>query len=194
MPGYPVTAPLPPYGRTNRISSISPRCLATGGLPPSVSTDFTDTAVVATTLFIAELPVPYAVTSKGFAVLNGSVVTNGNTKIGIFDASGALVAATAATASAGVDSFQRIAWAFEFVSVPGVETALTNDLQLTAGTYFVAALGSSTSDKFNTHTIGNFGAISMTGATNATAMRSTSLTITPPTTFTTAVGPVGSLY
>jgi len=189
----PAASPKPPNGFRVGGSMPSPRCIHTGGVPPAVSTDFTDTAVVATTAFVAELHVPAACMSTGVAVLNGSVVTNGNTIVGLFNGAGLLVAATAATASAGVDSYQRIAWSTEFVTTPGTATAIVGQLFLKPGTYYIAALGSSTSDKFNTHAIGNFGAATVT-VVNATAFRTTSLSIAVPTTFTTAQGVVASLY
>lgn len=190
---YPQAASLQQGGTVVKVKSVSPRCFNTGSNPAAVSTDFTDTAVVATSMFTAEIYIPAPVWSTGVAVFNGSVVTNGNTRVGIFDSNGTLVASTTAAASAGVDSYQRFAWTNEFVSTAATATALTGRLFLPAGTYFIGAFGSSTSDKFNTHTIGNFGAGVVT-VVNATALGTTSLTITPPTTFTTAQGIVASLY
>lgn len=171
----------------------SPRCIHTGGVPAAAAADFTDTAVVATTMFVAELQNPSPCFSTGAAVFNGSVVTNGNTRLGLFDSAGLLIAATTATASSGVDSYQRIAWSTEFRSVPGTATATSLPIFLAPGTYYIGAFGSSTSDKFNTHTIGNFGAGTVT-VVNATALSTTTLSIVPPTTFTTAQGCVASLY
>lgn len=191
---YPVAGPKPYGGHKNIGSLPSPRCFHTGGVAPAISTDFTNTDVVTTTLYIAELFVPYKCFSTGVAILAGSTSTNGNVKAGIYDSTGTIVATTTAAATGTGDAITRFAWSLEFVSTAGTATTLVTALLLMPGTYYIATLGSSATDDFNTHTIGNFGATSVTAVTNATCMITTNLTITPPTTFTTAVGPVASLY
>jgi len=171
----------------------SPRLFSTGNLPPELSTSGNDKTPVITELYTAELYVPSPCFSTGVANLNGSAVS-GNLKLGIFTSAGVLVAATASTAQAGIDTLQRIPWATEFVSNPGVSTALTNPLFLAPGTYYIGVIIDNTTGRLNTHTFGNFGQAAITGAAYATAMATTSLTITPPTTFTTAVGPIAALY
>jgi hypothetical protein len=190
---YPQAASVQQGGTIVKVGSVSPRCFHTGGVPAAAAADFNDTTVAATSMFTAEIYIPAPVWATGISVLNGSVVTNGNTRAGIFDASGKLIASTAATASAGVDSYQKIPFNNEFVSTAGTATTLIGRVFLPAGTYYIGAFGSSTSDKLNTHVLGSFGAGTVT-VVNATALATTSLTIAPPTTFTTAQGIVASLY
>lgn len=152
----------------------SPRCIATGDTPVKASTDGTDTTPVVTETYIAELHVPRSVRSTGFAVFNGSVAA-GNYKIILYGPDGKVITSTASTAMSGTDAFQRIAW-----------SAAVN---LGAGTYYVGVQMNNTSGRLNTHPIGNFGASKKTGETFGTAT-----TITPPTTFTANLGPMGALY
>lgn len=76
---------------------------------------------------------------------------------------------------AGTDAYQRI--------------PLTTAHSARGGTYFVLLQVDNTTARINTHTLNNCGASKKTGETYGTFT-----TITPPTTFTTAVGPVASLY
>lgn len=153
----------------------SPRNMHTGGNPASVSTDFTDATPATTETYIAEVFVPVTVTLTGIAVFNGSDVT-GNTAVALANADGTVVASSAATAGSGTDAYQRIPFTTPYTAVG-------------PATYYVLRQQSSTTARYNAHTIGNFGASKKTGETFGTFT-----TITPPTTFTTALGPVASLY
>jgi hypothetical protein len=75
----------------------------------------------------------------------------------------------------GTDAYQRI--------------PLTATLDIVGGTYFVLEQIDNTTARVNTHTLGNGGASKKTGETYGTFT-----TITAPTTFTTAQGPIASLY
>jgi hypothetical protein len=57
------------------------------------------------------------------------------------------------------------------------------------GTYFICRQHSSGTARLAAHTFGNFATGKTTGETNGTITA-----ITPTTTFTTAIGPVASLY
>ena len=158
--------------------SVSPRAMHTGGLPPSVSTDFSDYTVVATEVMISEIFIPANVTVTGVALLNGSAVA-GNVKVGLANSAGAVVATSASTAQSGTDAYQRIAFTGTYAAVG-------------PATYYVLAFGDTGggTSKINAHTIAKFGAERQTGQVYATGFT----TITPPSTFTTATGSVASLY
>lgn len=86
---------------------------------------------------------------------------------------------TASTAQSGTDAYQRIAWVGGPYTIKG------------PATYWIAVQGDTGggTSKINTHTIGNFGADKQTATTYG------ALTVAAaPTTFTTALGPVASLY
>lgn len=156
--------------------SVSPRNIHTGGNPPQATTDFTDYTVVTTETIRSEIFVPANVSSTGVALFNGSAVA-GNVTVYLIDSTGAQVQATASTAASGTDAYQRIAWTGGPVTIKG------------PATYWIAVQGNNTGMKINTHTVGNFGADKQTSTVYGT------LTVAAaPTTFTTALGPVASLY
>lgn len=156
--------------------AISPRNWHTGGI--SATTDFSDYTVVNTEVLIAEVFVPANATLTGVAIFNGSAVA-GNIKVGLANSSGTVVATSASTAQSGTDAYQRVAFTGTYAAVG-------------PATYYVLAIGDTGggTSKINTHTVGNFGAAKQTGQVYATGFT----TITPPTTFTTGLGPVASLY
>jgi hypothetical protein len=78
------------------------------------------------------------------------------------------------TAQSGTDAYQRVPF-----------TAAYSEIG--PGTFYILAQFNNTSARFNTHTLGNFGASKKTGETFDTFT-----TITPPTTFTTALGPIST--
>jgi hypothetical protein len=108
----------------------------------------------------------------GVALFNGSAVS-GNVTVGLYTAAGVPLGTSATTAQANTDTLQLVPLA----------------LTLTSGTYYVAVQFDSTSARFNSHTFGSFGAGKLTGQTYGTMP-----TATMPTTFTTALGPIASLY
>lgn len=168
-----------PVPATRNVSAsyfhTSARCIHTGGTPVKVSTDGTDKTPVVTETYIAEVMVPFAVDVNGFALFNGSAV-DGHVKAILYNASGAVVAQSGNTVSqTGTDAFQRI----PFSAVQ----------HLTPGRYYVGVQFDDTDARFNAHPIGNFGASKKTGEVFGTAT-----TITPPTTFTADLGPMGGLY
>lgn len=165
--------------------SVSARCWHTGNLPAQVSTDGNNSTPVVTEIYLAEVFVPANATLTGVAIFNGSDVTD-VVKVGLFDASGTLVATNATggagTQASGADAYQRIPFTSS-VDVKG------------PGTYYVGCIYSGTTSRFNTHTIGNFGAGKLTGHVYATAFETTAKSgLTMPTTFTTALGPIATLY
>lgn len=156
--------------------SVSPRNWHTGGMPARVSTDGTDATPVTTEVYIAEIFVPANATLTGLAVFNGSVAS-GNIKVGLANSAGAIVATSASTAMSGTDAYQKVAFTSTYAAVG-------------PATYYALLFVDNTTARFNTHTLGTFGAAKQTGQTYATGFTA----ITPPTTFTTALGPIASLY
>lgn len=161
-------------GIAGTYKSFLPANCSTGSIPASVSTFGNDTTPVITETYIAQVDVPHACTVTGIALFNGSVAS-GNIKAAIADSNGTVIGSTASTAMSGTDAYQRV--------------ALSATLDLVGGTYFVLQQIDNTTARVNTHTLGNFGASKKTGETYGTFTA-----ITAPTTFTTAVGPVASLY
>lgn len=156
--------------------SVSPRNWHTGNAPAQVSTDGTDQTPVATEVYIAEVFIPANATLTGVAIMNGSVAS-GNVKVGLADSTGAVVATSASTAQSGTDTYQRIAFTATYAA-------------LGPGTYYVLVFVDNNTARLNAHTLGNFGASKQTAQTYSTGFT----TITPPTTFTTALGTIASLY
>jgi hypothetical protein len=154
--------------------AISPRCFHTGGIPATQTTDGNDTTPSVTETYICEVFIPRACTITGIALLNGSAVA-GNITLALADANGTVVANTASTAASGTDAYQKV--------------ALSSSYRAESGTYYVLLQCNNTSMRFNSHILGTFGASKKTGETYGTFT-----TITPPITFTTAQGPIASLY
>lgn len=161
-------------GSTGAYKAFSPANCSTLDQPAKVSTDGTDATPVITETYIAQVTVPHACTVTGIAALNGSVAS-GNVKYALADSTGAVLASTASTAMAGTTAYQRV--------------ALSATLDIVGGTYFILQQIDNTTARVRAHTLGNGGASKKTGETYGTFT-----TITPPTTFTTALGPIASLY
>lgn len=156
--------------------SISPRLVHTGGAPPQVSTDGSDQTPVATEVYIAEAYVPANMSLTGVAVMNGSVAS-GNYKVGLADSAGNVLATSASTAMSGTDAYQRVPFTVPYAAKG-------------PATYFVLLFVDNNTARINAHTFGNFGAAKQTAQTYSTGFTA----ITPPTTFTTALATIASLY
>lgn len=188
-------APKPVGGYGTRVpgSSPSPRGICTGAQAPINTADGNNSTPVITEIYLGELFVPFPVTLQGLAVFAGSVWSD-NFKLALFDAAGNIVCATASTAgSTTADVYQRAAIASEFQTTPGTATAGTQ-VQLAPGTYYAAIILDGTTSRLNTFAVGNFGGGKITSAVYATAFATTSLSLTLPTTFTTALVPFIGLY
>jgi hypothetical protein len=142
---------------------------------PSTTTTGTDTTPVITETYIGEVYVANNCEATGVSLLNGSAVA-GNVKLALYDGLGNVVAQTASTAQAGTAALQAVA----FTAVAKIKGPAT---------YFVGVQCSSTSARIRTHTLGVMAAAKKAGETYGTVTP-----ITPPTTFTTALGPIASLY
>lgn len=158
--------------------SASARNIHTGGIPAQVSTDGTDATPIVTEVYIGEIFVPANCSATGVSLFLGSA-TNGNAKVGLADSAGAVIATSTSTDISGatVDAYTRIPFT--------APEALVGP-----ATYFVLAMFDDITNRYNAHTFGDFGAAKQTGQVYATGFT----TITPPTTFTTALSPIASLY
>ena len=112
-------------------------------------------------------------------------------KIGLYDAAGTLIRATATTQQSGADAYQLI----PFATGPAGAAATTVELPGPA-TYYVGVCYDGTTSTLQTFGTGTWGAGKITSLVYATnfAASGTALTITVPTTFTTLLGPLASLY
>lgn len=148
----------------------------TGGMPARVSTDGTEKTTVVTETYIAQIHIPRPMLVTGIAVMNGASPA-GSYVLALADDTGAVVANTAlaGTAASGGDAYQRIGFTAAYFARPG--------------TYYVLLQCNSASGVFNGHIFGDFRTGKKTGEVFGTLT-----TITPPTTFTTILGPIASLY
>lgn len=147
------------------------------GNPPLVSTDGTDTTPATTETYISPVFVPTNMTITGVAVFSGTAVTD-NLTVGLATAAGAPIAAaiSADTLDTGADAFQRVPFAVPYVAVgPAM--------------YWVQLQYDGTTSRFNSYTFGNCPVTKQTAQTYGVMT-----SFTPPTTFTTAVGPMVGLY
>ena len=158
--------------------SASPRLVHTGGVPVTVSTDGTNATPVTTETYISEVFVPANMTITGIAVFNGATVGTDKHCVFLCDSSGTAVAntATAGATTSGADAYQRIAFTATYAAVG-------------PATYYVCLQMNGTTDRYNAHPIGNFGAAKKTSTVFGTLA-----SITVPTTFTADLGPIASLY
>jgi hypothetical protein len=161
--------------------TASARNIHTGGVPAQISTEGTDLTVVVTELYVAEVFIPANCTVTGVAVMWGSA-TEGNAKVMLFDSAGTRVAISASTdvSAFSADSYgTRIAFTGTYAAVG-------------PASYYVGVIADNTANRINTHILGQFGAGKIESLVYAT--EAGYATITPPTTFTTGLGPIASLY
>ena len=170
--------------RTIAFDSIRPaeahaaRLCHTGGIPPTVSTDGTNATPVTTETYISEIFIPCEMTVTGIAILNGATVGTDKHFLALADIDGTVVAntATAGTTTSGADAYQRIAFTTAYKAKG-------------PATYYVCSQMNGTTDRYNAHAIGNFGADK-----KITTVFGTLASVTPPTAFVADLGPMASLY
>lgn len=158
--------------------TANPRVIHTGAQPPMVSTDGTNATPSATETYISQVFVPANMTITGVSIFNGATVGTDKGCVFLADSTGAVVAQSAAAGAttSGADSYQDYAFTSAY-SAKG------------PATYYVCYQMNGTTDRYNAHTFGRFGASKKTGTTFGALT-----TITAPTTFTTALGPMATLY
>lgn len=147
----------------------------TGGLP-GLTTTGTDTAGVAGQLFVGELRIHQNTLITGLSFLIGSVGGTDKAIVQFFDVNGVVLAtsALAGTTVGTAATMQRIAFITAYKAAPGL--------------YYVGVQYNGTTAKIRTQVFGdhNVGTVAQTFGTPAT--------ITPPTSFTTAQGPLVMTY
>lgn len=160
--------------------SITPRMVHTGDQPATVSTFGSELTITNTELYVAECFVPANMTVTGVAFMTGTT-TDGNVKVMLFNSAGTRVAISASTDNSGftADTYNRVAFTGTYAAVG-------------PATYYIGVICDTNTNQINTHTFGNFGAGKITGLVYGTESGYASITV--PTTFTTALGPVASLY
>lgn len=139
----------------------------------------TNTAMVAGSIYWAEVFIPRTVTLTGGAVLNGATVGTDKGIVALYDTGGALVAnsAVAGATTSGANAFQTYA----FTSTVSVEP----------GRYWIAYQPNGTTDTIRTIAVSTF-IDALTASATGTFGTLTALTV--PTTITADKGPVGYLY
>ncbi len=176
-------AALPAYGGGVPAASgytVSARCLHTGANPATAAGDGFNLDAVITELYVAEVFIPSNVTLTGVAPFWGAA-TNGFAKVMLFNSAGTRVALSATTDVSGhtADDYTRIAFSATYAAVG-------------PATYYVGIICGDATHDLNTHVVGNFGAGKIESLVYATEAGYASITV--PTTFTTGLGPIATLY
>lgn len=158
-------------------SSSSPRLLASGDSPASATTSGNDSAPVSTETYVFEIFVPSNMTLTGVALFNGSIAS-GNVTVGLANAAGVPIAAakSASTVVSGVTAYQRVPFTAPYAA-------------LGPATYYIQVQYDNATVRYRTHTVGNFGCTKQTAQVYGTLT-----SFTPPTTFTTNICNLSSLY
>lgn len=158
--------------------AVSCRLFATLGQPAIATTSGTNLDIVTTETYRAEVFVPATCSSTGVAVFNGTAVA-GNLTAYLTTAAGAEVGVvnTGSTAASGTTAYQLIPWSGGPYTIVG------------PATYFIAVQGNNAGGDLRTHVVGVGGADKQT-----TTVYGTLTVATAPTTFTTGVGVIASLY
>jgi hypothetical protein len=161
-------------------SGTVPTSYATGSIPFSATTAATQTQIVTTATYLAEVFIPAAVTLTGVSILNGHTTNaSANLTVGLANAAGTVLVKSATTvAQSTADAYQQVPFTATYGATGPAK-------------YYVLVQGSTTTGYLATHTIGNFGAKSVTSETYGTFLTTASYSTTS---FTTALGPVASTY
>lgn len=154
-----------------------PTVFHSGGMAPNTTTTGTDTTPVVTETYICEVFVPHNCTLTGVSVLNGSAVA-GNMQISLADSAGNPIAAaqTASTAASGTAAYQKVPFVTPYAAKGPAK-------------YFILLQNNNVANRYRSHILGNFGASKKTAEVYGTFT-----VVTPPTTFTTGLGPIADLY
>jgi hypothetical protein len=148
---------------------------STGGMVPSSATDGTDVTASTTTTYVCELNLRCSALLTGASILQGSTGA-GNCTLYLLDYNGTQLAKTASFSVSGSTA--------QYVG----DNFLSSYFAAGPGRYYIAAQFDNASNKFRAHALGLFGASSVASTYGALP------TLTPPTAFTTNVGPIVSTY
>ncbi len=159
--------------------SSFPRTVHTGGVGGTLATNaFSAQTPVATEVYTCEIFIPANMTITGVGLLNSGTIS-GNVKVGLCDSAGNVLATSASTAQSGTNVFQRIPFTGTYAAKG-------------PASYYVVVFFDNNTTRPWAHTVGNFGAGVLTGQVYATGFVSNASLA--PSTFTTALGPVATLY
>ena len=139
------------------------------------------TTLVAGTLYCTEVQLPYSKLITGIAVLNGTPANTDNHLVALYDSGGTLLAnsATSGVLAFGASLYQPINFTTPFYAVGPAQYFAC--VQSNGTTATIRMLVTGTQDQYlTTSKTGTFGTLPTT--------------ITPPTSFTTAVGPLFGLF
>lgn len=133
---------------------------------------------VAGTMYRSEVWLPASKALTGIAVLNGATAATDNVQVSLYDASGNLLAQSAATLAAGANVMQDIPFTTPYAARgPGLFIV---QVQANGTTTTTRRLAAGTTGLMAAAVAGTFGTIPAT--------------ITPPATFTADAGPIIDLY
>jgi hypothetical protein len=157
--------------------TASPRNIWSCGVSYNGATSaFTAQTPVATEVYITEVFIPANVTVTGVTMFNSGTIS-GNVKVGLANSSGVNVATSASTAQSGTSTIQLVPFTGTYAAVG-------------PATYYITTFFDNNTTRPWAVTLGSCGASKQTAQTYATGFT----TVTPPTTFTTALGTVSALY
>lgn len=156
---------------TRRIRNI-------GNIHVALASLGTSAVHVAGTMYRSEVWLPANKVITGISVLNGATAATDNLQVSLYDATGALVAQSAATLATGANAFQDIPFTTPY-SAKGPALYIVQ-VQANGTTTTTRRIAAGTSGLMAASAAGSFGTIPAT--------------ITPPTTFTADVGPIVDLY
>ncbi len=170
------TGAFTPAGGVAISSGTAPTVFHTGGAAYPAVTSGNDSTAVNTETYIAEVFVPVNTTLTGVSFINLATST-GNVQFSLATSAGVPITAaqTASTAAGTGAAYQQVAFAAPYAAVGPAK-------------YYIL-MQNSGSNHYRAHIIGNFGCSKKTSETFGTFT-----TVTPPTSFTTALCPVADTY
>jgi len=137
-------------------------------------------APVAGTLYISEIAVEHSRPVNGICMLNGGTVGTDNHIFFIYDYAGNLLGQTAATLAAGTNQYQC--------------QPLLTPIEISGlRSFFIGFQSNGTTALVQKYVTGQLGLSEQAGSQTGTS-GTIPTTITPPSSFTTATGPLGALY
>lgn len=150
----------------------------------------TSTTAVSGTLYYSQLYVPFNQVSQGACVLNGGTVGTDNHLLALYDYTGKLVANSnaAGALAANASLLQCFAWV-----IPGTSTAQPIMISGPA-TYYLAEQSNGTTATLGLYVTGNVGTSYVAGSITGGAFGTIPASIVIANTFTTAKGPIGTLF
>lgn len=156
--------------------TVSPRGFHSGGNSAMNAADGSEITTATNLSYLCEVFVGANATLTGIAVFKGTVTPADSWVVALYSSTGAVLAQSAATSVAATsDIYQLIPFTATYAAVG-------------PATYYVGVQCSGTTDKINSHTVGAFGAGSVSSTYPTVAA------VTVPTTFTTVKGPIATLY